>query len=73
MGRVNAYEAVLEALASASCPGDLDGDNDTDQSDLGILLADYGCTSGCVGDLDGDDDTDQEDLGILLADYGCNQ
>ncbi|MCK4871838.1 MAG: hypothetical protein KAS72_03840 [Phycisphaerales bacterium] len=24
--------------------GDLDGDGDTDQSDLGILLADYGCT-----------------------------
>ena len=71
MGRVNAYEAVLEALASLPCPGDLDGDGDTDQSDLGVLLADWGCTSGCVGDLDGDDDTDQEDLGILLADYGC--
>jgi hypothetical protein len=53
------------------CIGDLDGDGDTDQSDLGILLADWGCTSGCVGDLDGDDDTDQSDLGILLADWGC--
>jgi hypothetical protein len=53
------------------CAGDLDGDNDTDQSDLGILLADWGCTSSCTGDLDGDDDTDQSDLGILLADWGC--
>jgi hypothetical protein len=53
------------------CVGDLDGDGDTDQSDLGILLADWGCTSDCVGDLDGDDDTDQSDLGILLADWGC--
>jgi serine protease AprX len=70
-GRVDAYEAVLEALAQTPCPGDLDGDGDTDQQDLGVLLADYGCTSDCAGDLDGDDDTDQQDLGILLADYGC--
>ncbi len=55
----------------AGCAGDLDGDGDTDQADLGILLADWGCTGGCVGDLDGDGDTDQGDLGVLLADWGC--
>ena len=57
-----------------SCPGDLDGDGDTDHSDLGILLGDWGCNdpvNGCAGDLDGDDDTDHADLGILLADWGC--
>jgi hypothetical protein len=53
------------------CRGDLDGDGDTDHSDLGVLLADWGCTSDCVGDLDGDDDTDHSDLGILLTDWGC--
>jgi len=53
------------------CLGDLDGDNDTDHADLGILLADWGCEFDCVGDLDGDDDTDHADLGILLADWGC--
>jgi len=56
------------------CPGDLDGDGDTDQADLGILLADWGCddpVNGCVADLNGDDKTDQADLGILLADWGC--
>jgi hypothetical protein len=54
------------------CPGDLDGDCDTDQADLGVLLADWGCTGGnCVGDLDGDGNTGQADLGILLADWGC--
>ena len=54
------------------CFGDLDGDNDTDQGDLGILLADWGCTGGdCPGDLDGDGDTDQSDLGMLLGDWGC--
>lgn len=51
---------------------DIDGDGRTDLADLGILLADFGCTGGgCVGDLDGDGDTDLADLGILLADYGC--
>jgi Right handed beta helix region len=51
------------------CLGDLDGDGDTDQADLGVLLASYNQDDG--GDLDGDGDTDQADLGILLADYGC--
>jgi C1A family cysteine protease len=51
------------------CPGDLDGDGDTDQTDLGVLLASFGADDG--GDLDGDGDTDQSDLGILLADWGC--
>ena len=53
--------------------GDLDGDNDTDQADLGILLADWSCQVNCVGDLDGDDDVDQADIGILLADWGCGR
>jgi probable HAF family extracellular repeat protein len=59
-------------LAKVLCAGDLTGDGDTDQSDLGMLLGDWGCTGGnCEGDLDGDGDTDQADLGILLADWGC--
>jgi len=54
------------------CLGDLTGDGDTDQGDLGVLLGDWGCTGGnCEGDLDNDGDTDQADLGILLADWGC--
>ncbi len=51
------------------CSGDLDGDGDTDQSDLAILLGAYDST--CRGDLDADGDTDQSDLGLLTADYGC--
>ncbi len=52
-------------------PGDLNGDGCVDQSDLGILLADWDCTGGdCPGDCDGDGDTDQSDLGILLAHWG---
>jgi hypothetical protein len=56
-------------LLTPTCRGDLDGDDQTDQADLGLLLASYEFDDG--GDLDGDGDTDQADLGILLADYGC--
>jgi hypothetical protein len=49
---------------------DLNRDGTVNQADLGVLLADWGCTSDCVGDIDGDDDTDQSDLGILLANWG---
>jgi hypothetical protein len=62
----------VETIVEMPCDGDLDGD--TDQSDLGILLADWGCddpVNGCPGDLNGDDKTDQSDLGTLLADWGC--
>ncbi len=70
----NAYPAYHSTGAAAwipgpACAGDLDGDGDTDQSDLGVLLASYNIDGG--GDLDGDGDTDQSDLGVLLGDYGC--
>jgi hypothetical protein len=54
---------------SEPCAGDLDGDGDTDQSDLGILLAVYEINGD--GDLDGDGDTDQADLALLLSEYEC--
>jgi hypothetical protein len=63
-------------LYLGQCAADLTGDGQVTQSDLGVLLADWGCNdpaNGCPGDLDGDDDTDQSDLGILLADWGCGQ
>ncbi len=53
------------------CLADLDGDGDTDLSDLAALLSEYGCTSGCSIDFDNDGDTDLSDLAYLLADYGC--
>ena len=58
-------------LYGGSIAGDLNGDACVDQVDLGILLADWGCSGGdCPGDCDLDGDTDQADLGILLAQWG---
>ena len=62
---MGAYEFQL------SCRADLDGSGTVDLGDLGMLLADFGCTGGnCSGDIDCDDDTDLADLGILLANFG---
>lgn len=68
--RAAVMHAALEFFQLPACPGDLDGDGNTDQADLGILLGAYGASPD--GDLDGDGDTDQADLGLLLADYGCD-
>ena len=73
-GGVEDYMLQVEPRA---CPGDLDGDNDTDISDLAELLANYGTTSGASyenGDIDGDGDVDRADLASLLGVYGtvCN-
>ncbi|MFO0838178.1 MAG: choice-of-anchor J domain-containing protein [Phycisphaerae bacterium] len=54
----------------ACCWGDLDGDFDCDESDLGLLLQAWQHTAG--GDLDGDGDTDESDLGLLLQNWQCH-
>jgi hypothetical protein len=62
----------VEIWGVLAIPGDLDGDGCVGQTDLGILLADWGCASDvCPGDCDADGDTDQADLGILLANWGA--
>jgi hypothetical protein len=55
-------------------PGDLDGDDDVDLTDLAVLLAHYGTdvVPGEDGDLDGDGDVNLSDLAILLSNYGLS-
>jgi predicted outer membrane repeat protein len=69
---MGAYEFQVDLI----CPGDVDGDGDTDQSDLGILLVSYEKPPGDPlfdprADLSGDGVVGQPDLGILLANYAC--
>lgn len=69
---------AIPPVEPPGCVGDLDGDGDTTQGDLGILLAAYGT---CEGDAFFDpvpaglaeplNCVDQADLGVLLADFGC--
>jgi len=58
---------------TAAIPGDANADNKVDVSDLGILAANYGITSGATwqtGDFNNDGKVDVSDLGILAANYG---
>jgi len=63
------------AVHATPCPGDINGDDEVGQVDLGILLSAWGT---CIGDplfepsadLDGSGCIDQPDLGILLANFG---
>ena len=71
-----AHNRTTVAGGPCACVGDLTGDCVTNQSDLGLLLGDFGCTAGvnlCPGDLNCDGQTNQSDLGILLGDFGCGQ
>ncbi len=67
---------VYDVGIGAECGGDVDGDGDTDLSDLAALLAAYGTATGDPvydpnADLDADGDVDLSDLAFLLGDYGC--
>ena len=73
-GQVIPYLEV--ELLVGPCPGDINGDGETGQPDLGILLGAWDECEGDPGfvpqaDLDGSGCIDQPDLGILLADWGC--
>jgi len=66
---------ALVTTPQEGIPGDVDGDGDVDLSDLALLLAAYGTSSGQPGynpdaDLDADGDVDLADLALLLAHYG---
>jgi len=60
---------------NGDCVGDIDGDGDTDQSDLCVLLHEYGwdCEppQECHADLDDDGYVGLQDLQALLLDFGC--
>jgi len=68
VGPDNDGDGVMDACV---CTGDINGDWAVDQSDLGLLVSDYGgVPDDPAADLDGDGWIGQTDLGILLANYG---
>ncbi len=54
-----------------TCAGDLNYDGVVDLSDLGTVLAGFGCAGdNCPGDIDHSGATDLSDLGVVLSAYG---
>jgi hypothetical protein len=55
------------------CIADINADGVVNESDLGILLGEFGCASRpplvCASDLDGNGVVDQIDLGVLLGNF----
>ncbi len=71
---VNAYLDWVDSIVREWLEGDIDHDDDVDQSDLGILLATYELDPDdpyfdARADINKDGVIDQSDLGILLANY----
>lgn len=63
----------LSFAAATPCPGDVNGDNTVNITDLGVLLSNFGLMGGATfsqGDLNGDGNVNITDLGILLAAFG---
>ncbi|MCA9294442.1 MAG: proprotein convertase P-domain-containing protein, partial [Phycisphaerales bacterium] len=60
-------------VAASTCPGDADGDGDTDLSDLNLVLFNFGTAqpAGTNGDVNGDGFVDLTDLNSVLFDFGC--
>jgi hypothetical protein len=66
-----AYEVQAPTPA---CPGDIDGDNDTDVFDFAALADGFGSGPGATrgaGDLTGDGFVDVFDFATLAEDFGC--
>jgi hypothetical protein len=74
-GNTLALDSTSMFSSVTTCVGDVDLDQDTELTDLAILLTHFGTASGALyadGDLDCDGDVDLFDLSILLSNYGTN-
>lgn len=61
--------AILSAATVTAKPGDLNGDNSVNVTDLSILLSNYN-TTNAVADINKDGVVNVFDLSILLSNYG---
>lgn len=68
---ITAYADGLLLEPRGAPASDLDGDGAVSLGDLGLLLADFGCSGGsCAGDVDDDGATTKDDLVLMLNEFG---
>jgi hypothetical protein len=70
----NGKGVVDYAVPAPPCPGDVDGDGDTDVFDFSVLASNFGAGPGATqaqGDLTGDGVVDVFDFSELVSDFGC--
>jgi hypothetical protein len=73
-GQSDAGESYVVFGRRVSCPGDCDGDGDTDIHDFAELALHFGAGPGATqaqGDLTGDGYVDIFDFAELAFDFGC--
>lgn len=71
---IEVFSFGFRPARAVACQADLDGSGIVDLADLGLLLANWGCTGVyCVGDIDRNEETDLADLGMMLTQFGCSQ
>jgi len=68
------FGSIITPVTKPITPGDIDGDGDIDDADLGIAFANYTGPDGAgktypQGDTDGDGDVDDADLGKLFSGF----
>ena len=68
------YDQQIQAFIDGSpIPGDLDGDGDVDNADIGTAVGNFTGAGGSTsmtfadGDMDGDGDIDNADLGVIVG------
>ena len=66
------FPFLRDLTSSGNIPGDVNGDDNVDATDLSMLLFDFGKTGGynLGSDINGDGKVDATDLSILIANYG---
>ncbi len=63
----------LTATPPGGCPGDANGDGETNAADLSVLLSQFGqnVAVGTGADFNGDGVVNSADLSVLLGSFGC--
>jgi hypothetical protein len=64
---------VTFVVTPAPCPGDVNGDGQTNAADFTILASSFGASVpvGTLGDLNSDGVVDATDFTVLAGDFGC--